>query len=205
MDSFCLSINLLNSSSNFDLDYSYQDVEFYIFNKEIFKLIDLPQVRLLNDIKTQLVPLLINKSNHDIFRKVLQKEDFPLRIYSCLLESNCYKIDCFTKLIGVIYEIQKGFKDIQQVFFVTENNQENFLNEFRNNIYFNMQNGKNPLNELPNELKIVSMDSYVAKPIEFNGIKSKITKSIIGKNMKINDGSKIQLSLIMDNCLIGKE
>ena len=210
LDSFCLTTELLDKHNDFDLDYTYHDIEFYVFNKKIFKLLELSRVKGLNDVKTQLIPLLINKSSHNYFKKALKEDDQlendnSLRIYANLFESECYKLDTPLKIIGVLYETQKNIKDIQKVFFPTENNQENILNEYRNIIYSNIANNKNPLHDLPNEIKMISMDSLVSKPINFAGNRCKITKSIIGSGIKINDGSKVQLSIILNNCSIDVE
>lgn len=91
------------------------------------------------------------------------------------------------------------------MFFPTKNNDENIFVEYRSSINVNMQNNRNPTYDLPSHIKMISMDSYVAKPIEMEGIKVSISKSIVGKSCKISGGTKILNSFLMDNCIIGKK
>lgn len=231
LDSFCISKDLLSKLNRFKLEYTYKDAEFYIFHKSIFKIYNKIGKIISNDemisLRYQFIPLLINKSYSKKIKKLLKdelindKDDkinqfkennqinkenlFSFNIYSCLIDNNCYKIDCFSRIINIINEIQLPIPQIQQVFFPTINNNENFLNQYKSEIYNNILNKKNPLQDLPEVLKMISLDSVIGKNILFNGYKCKITKSIIGENMVINDGSKIQLSIILDNCEIGNE
>jgi NDP-sugar pyrophosphorylase family protein len=128
-----------------------------------------------------------------------------MKIKVNLLYNAAYKIDSFNKLIGVLNEIQKPVKDVNIVFFPTKNNDENIFVEYKSFINDNLVNNRNPTYDLPVNIKMISMDSYVAKPIDIEGNKVTISKSVIGKSCKINSGTKILNSYLMDNCVIGKK
>lgn len=226
-ESYFLKKELLVKSPGFQLDYSCQDIEFYVFNRLIFELLNLEPVKklIMTDIRTQLIPFIINRANHRIIKKMLknfkkQKTDISesgdsskdsqqdtegLRIYACMLSNEGYKLDMPSKVIGTIYEVQRPINEVPALFFSTENNAENIFIEHQSKIYENICANKNPAFELPEEIKMTSLDSYVAKPVKTTGTKCKITKSVVGQNLRMNEGSKIQLSLIGDNCVIGKE
>ena len=61
--------DLLKANKNFDLVYNYDDMNFYVFSKKIYKLLDNEHIKKKNLIKNDFIPFLINKS----YKKVLSK------------------------------------------------------------------------------------------------------------------------------------
>jgi len=64
--------DMLKANKNFDLVYNYDDINFYVFNKKIYKLLDNEHIKKKNLIKNDFVPFLINKSNKKILVKLLK-------------------------------------------------------------------------------------------------------------------------------------
>jgi len=75
--------DLLKANKNFDLIYNFDDINFYVFNKKIYKLLDNERIKKKNLIKNDFIPFLINKSYKKILsnllngfkRKLIQEED----------------------------------------------------------------------------------------------------------------------------------
>lgn len=199
-DKFKLKVDMLNKHEEFILDCSYQDSEFYIFKKSIYNILNLAKVKSFFEIKNQLIPFLINKQDHRIIKKLMETN---LKIQAQLLDNDCYKIDSFGQLIGVLGEIQKSVSDIPLIFFPTINNEENIFTEFKQTVVDNMSSNKNPTYGLSDTAKMVSIDSYVCKPFEI--VDSKVIKSVIGSNCKVSEKSKISECFIMNNVVIGKK
>ena len=63
--------DLLKEYKNFDLVYNYEDINFYVFNKNIYKLMDNEHIKKKNLIKNDFIPFLINKSYKKILSKLL--------------------------------------------------------------------------------------------------------------------------------------
>lgn len=61
--------DLLKANKNFDLVYNFDDINFYVFNKKIYKLLDNEHIKKKNLIKNDFIPFLINKS----YKRVLSK------------------------------------------------------------------------------------------------------------------------------------
>lgn len=214
-NSFKLSNSMLKEHKDIDLECSYQDTELYIFNKSVFTLLKLNKIKEFTNIKTQLIPFLINKSSHRLIKKSLLNDDYlngfknrefnGLEIYGRILD-NCYQIDSITKIISTLSETQKAsISSIPVYFFPTVNNLDNIFTEFREVIYNNLFKEKNPANNLPAYVKCISLDAIVAKGFKNIDSKCKITKSIVGSGLSIRDGSKLQMSVVFNNVSIGKE
>lgn len=231
--------NLLVKSRNFELVYNYKDIYFYIFSRSIFDFLDLDRIANMKDLRKELIPFLIEKSDHKLIKRQLTKsslkhkakypsgnldtknkssnetskkeldkiaeESEGLSIFACLLDSNCFMVDSFNKILNTINEIQKPFENINKIFFSTRNNLDNIFEDFKDSIYMNIENNKHPGFNLPVYIEITSMDSHVAKPISVEGKKCNITKSVIGSNLKLGENTKIRNSLVLDNCNIGNE
>lgn len=65
------SKDALNSNKRFDLIYNHDDICFYVFNKNVYKLLDNEHIKRKNLLKNDFVPFLINKSYKKILRKLL--------------------------------------------------------------------------------------------------------------------------------------
>jgi hypothetical protein len=63
--------DFLNRHKNFDIVYNHDDISFYVFNKDIFILLENDRIKKKNLLKTDFVPFLINKSYKKILRKLL--------------------------------------------------------------------------------------------------------------------------------------
>jgi len=61
----------LNSYKNFELMYNHDDICFYVFNKDVYKLLENETIKKKNLLKNDFVPFLINKSYKKILRKLL--------------------------------------------------------------------------------------------------------------------------------------
>jgi hypothetical protein len=61
----------LNITKKFDLVYNHDDICFYIFNKDIYRLLENETIKKKNFLKNDFVPFLINKSYKKILRKLL--------------------------------------------------------------------------------------------------------------------------------------
>ena len=59
--------DLLKENKNFELLYNYDDLNFYVFNKLIFKILDNEHIKKKNHIKNEFIPFIINKS----YKKIL--------------------------------------------------------------------------------------------------------------------------------------
>lgn len=65
--------DLLRTNKSFDLVYNYDDINFYVFNKKIYKLLDNERIKKKNLIKNDFIPFLINKSYKRILSKLLNE------------------------------------------------------------------------------------------------------------------------------------
>jgi len=63
--------DMLKANKNFDLIYNFDDINFYVFNKKIYKLLDNEHIKRKNLIKNDFIPFLINKSYKKILSKLL--------------------------------------------------------------------------------------------------------------------------------------
>lgn len=61
--------DLLRYNKNFDLIYNYDDINFYIFNKAIYKILENEHIKKKTLLKNDFIPFLINKS----YKKILSK------------------------------------------------------------------------------------------------------------------------------------
>ena len=61
----------LKVNTNFDLIYNFDDVSFYVFSGDVFKLLDNEHIKKKNLLKNDFVPFLINKSYKKILRNLL--------------------------------------------------------------------------------------------------------------------------------------
>jgi hypothetical protein len=68
-----LSKKLLNSCSNIDIIYNYEDIHLYIFNRSIYALLEDEKISKLNSIKVDLIPYLINYHNNLKLRNLIAK------------------------------------------------------------------------------------------------------------------------------------
>lgn len=91
-----LSKKLMNSCSNFDIIYNYEDIHLYIFNRSIYALLDDEKISKLNSIKVDLIPYLINNNNNLKLRNIIanhkrkEKPDRSLKITGHLLDGKNY-------------------------------------------------------------------------------------------------------------------
>jgi hypothetical protein len=91
-----LSKKLLNSCSNFDIIYNYEDIHLYIFNKSMYALLDDEKISKLNSIKVDLIPFLINNNNNLKLRNLIakhkrkEKPERSLKITGHLLDDKNY-------------------------------------------------------------------------------------------------------------------
>jgi hypothetical protein len=61
----------LNLNKKFDLVYNHDDICFYVFNKNIYRLLENETIKKKNLLKNDFVPFLVNKSYKKILRKLL--------------------------------------------------------------------------------------------------------------------------------------
>ena len=61
----------LKLNKKFDLLYNHDDVCFYVFNKDVYKLLENDYIKKKNLLKNDFVPFLINKSYKKILSKLL--------------------------------------------------------------------------------------------------------------------------------------
>lgn len=55
------------------------------------------------------------------------------------------------------------------------------------------------------EIESISMDSYVADPVNSIGKKCRVNKTVAGMNLKVSEGSKVINCLLFNNIQIGKD
>ncbi len=90
------------------------------------------------------------------------------------------------------------------VFTQTQNSQNDLFYQFKDQITDNKFNKKPYHDGLPAIVKQVSLDSQVYKDLEV-GEKTQISKSNIGRGVKIGQRCKIVNSVILNNVSIGNE
>ena len=209
-------------SYNYGFDLlSCEDVHFYIFNKNIYQILE--SSKYINNskkfkdntINNDLIPYLIQKAYSEIFNTILinsSKNNIGLvnrvNIRCKLINLNegefVYSIRDYQRLISVLDEIRKPYEEIPLVFFQTRNNTKNYFMNFAQQIQNNIDNKKN-FNDHINEISSISLDSYIADPIIAIEKGSRINRTIGGQNLTVQEKSKIMSCLIYDNVNIGKD
>lgn len=63
--------DLFKANKKFDLLYNYDDINFYVFNKRIYKILDNEHIKKKNLIKNDFIPFLINKSYKKVLTRLL--------------------------------------------------------------------------------------------------------------------------------------
>jgi NDP-sugar pyrophosphorylase family protein len=81
---------------------------------------------------------------------------------------------------------------------------EDLFAQYKTQIDANRKEKKPIYEGLPPQLKQVSMDSTVQKDVEI-GEKAQVSKSCVGRGVKIGARSKIVNSVIMNNVVVGNE
>ena len=115
-----------------------------------------------------------------------------------------YRITNYQLMLALIEQIQKPYNEIDLCFFQSKNNEKNYFINFSQQIKENLKN-KKKFNEGINELKGVTADSFIADPVNSIGDTSRINKSVVGKNLSLNEGTNITGCLLLDNVKIGKK
>ena len=210
--------NTLKHCKNLKLLYGYEDIFFYIFNKNIFKIIESEdfkeekQKKSINNLKSDFIPFLINKTYSKKYNELLntnKSEKIRININAKIVKKNneendfIYNIYDFPSLFLTIEEIQKPYEKINEVFFQTEKNLKHYFSNFVNLINENLKNNKK-FNDGIKEIQCMSEDCYIADGNLNINSNCMITKVVSGKNLQVNEGSKIINSLIFDDVKIGK-
>ena len=215
-----ISNKVFKHSYNYGFDLlSYEDIHFYIFNKNIYQILEsqkyINNSKKFKTINHDLIPYLIEKAYSKEFNTLLinsSKNNIGLvnriNIRSKLINLNegefVYSIIDYPRLISVIDEIRKPYDKIPLIFFQTRNNIKNYFMNFAQKIEENINNKKN-FNDHINEISSISFDSYIADPVISIGKGSRINRTIGGQNLTVQEKSKIISCLIYDNVNIGKD
>jgi len=215
-----ISNKVFKHSYNYGFDLlSYEDIHFYIFNKNIYQILEsqkyINNSKKFKTINHDLIPYLIEKAYSKEFNTLLinsSKNNIGLvnriNIRSKLINLNegefVYSIRDYQRLISVIDEIRKPYEEIPLIFFQTRNNTKNYFMNFAQQIQNNINNKKN-FNDHINEISSISFDSYIADPVISIGKGSRINRTIGGQNLTVQEKSKIISCLIYDNVNIGKD
>ena len=215
-----ISNKVFKHSYNYGFDLlSYEDIHFYIFNKNIYQILEsqkyINNSKKFKTINHDLIPYLIEKAYSKEFNTLLinsSKNNIGLvnriNIRSKLINLNegefVYSIRDYQRLISVLDEIRKPYEEIPLVFFQTRNNTKNYFMNFAQQIQNNIDNKKN-FNDHINEISSISLDSYIADPIIAIEKGSRINRTIGGQNLTVQEKSKIISCLIYDNVNIGKD
>ena len=215
-----ISNKVFKHSYNYGFDLlSYEDIHFYIFNKNIYQILEsqkyINNSKKFKTINHDLIPYLIEKAYSKEFNTLLinsSKNNIGLvnriNIRSKLINLNegefVYSIRDYQRLISVIDEIRKPYEEIPLIFFQTRNNTKNYFMNFAQQIQNNINNIKN-FNDHINEISSISFDSYIADPVISIGKGSRINRTIGGQNLTVQEKSKIISCLIYDNVNIGKD
>ena len=210
--------NTLRHCKNLKLLYAYEDISFYIFNKNIFKIIEseqfkeVKQKKSINNLSNDFIPFLINKTYSKTYNELLntnKNEKIRISINTKIIDKNneenefIYKIYDFPSLFLTIEEIQKPYDKINEIFFQTEKNLKHYFSNFANLINDNLKNNKK-FNEGIKEIQNISEDCYIADGNNIFNSDCIITKVVSGKNLQVDEKSKIINCLIFDDVKIGK-
>ena len=217
-----ISKKLLKHEPNFSLLYNYEDIHFYIFNRNIFSIIDKfnDNMKSMTSIKDDFIPYLIKKMFSKRVNNALKenaKENSNLVdkvLIKCKLLTNVnpitettdfvYRVSTYQRLLSTIDEIQKPYDEIHPIFFQTRNNTKNTFSNYSQKIQDNLDNNKQFNDGIP-EIESMSADSYVAEPITNIGKGTRINRTIVGANLSLKEGCKITSCLLFDNVSIGKD
>ena len=221
-DQFSIKKNILKHAQNFSLLYNYEDIHFYIFNKNIFSIIDnfAEDIKKMPSIKNDFIPFLIKKSFSKKINNILRDSslDKPnlvrrVNIKSKILSKNpsispiseyVYRVINYPRLLQTVDEIQKPYENIEPIYFQTRNNTKNYFMNFAQQIQTNLDNNKQFNDGVP-EIESVSMDSYVTDPIISLGKGTRVNRSVVGANLTLKEGCKITSCLLYDNVVVGKD
>ena len=222
-DNLLVGKKLLNYSPNFKLVLNYIDVGIYIFNEKIFNLVknltsyyeekNKSKKEIFENLKEKFIPFLINKSYSKRIFKMCnnendkQKSNQKFKIRCKLIDNEngeeyCYKVYDYPSYLYLIEEIQKPYDNIRDIFFPTKNNGKNYFLNFENQIKKNIDNRCKFSENIP-ELNGISKDSYIHENITKIDKGISIEKSVINKNLRLGENSKIISCVIGFNCNIG--
>ena len=214
--------NVLKHSYNYGFDLiTCEDTHFYIFNKNIFPLLEskmyLKKSKKFkeNSINHNLIPYLVEKSYSSTFNNILinssknnrdlvNRVNIRCKIIDLKEKEFVYSIIDYPRLISIIDEIRKPYDKIPLIFFQTRNNIKNYFMNFAQKIEENINNKKN-FNDQIKELSSISMDSYIADPIILIENGSRVNRTISGQNLSVKSKSKIISCIIYDNVNIGND
>jgi choline kinase len=67
--------NIMKHTENFDLVYNFEDIHFYVFNRNIYKLFEQEKIQELRSIKNDLIPYLINNYHKKWIKDLFIQEE----------------------------------------------------------------------------------------------------------------------------------
>lgn len=237
-----LDKNVLKYAKNFNFLFNYIDVGCYLFNKNIFNLLNQDNNDLgeelklfkevkneisvkVNSIKEDLLHPLIKGSFYNNLNKILQEKIKNLltdarEVKVCakfienphlakkdnnynINEEFCLKIIDYPTYISTIDEMQRQYNKILPIFFMTKNNDKNYLLNFKEKIEDNLLNNKK-FNDGITELQSITENSYIAETIDKIEKNVIVNRTVAGSGLTVLEGSKVKSSLIGINVVIGK-
>lgn len=151
-----------------------------------------------------------DKTNNNVIdvNKENEHSDYCLKIFGCIVD-NCYTIDSSYSYLNILNEVNNSnIENISKFYFKTENNYNDIFQKHKETIYNNLLNKKDYYTNLDNIFKNISLSNIISS--DFNNDNKEcsniyIDSSSIGLNCNCFDNSKIQDSIIFNNCQIGKK